>query len=429
MTRRLAPPPPPTALQLALLALAAAALLPAARAQAWGVSTPLPFARSDHTATALGGSIFIAGGCDGAQKCVGGSRGTCSCSSASRNLVAFTPANASYSPRAPLLQPRYRHLACPLGDASGLVLFGGRTLTPATPATGDAIITAIDVYTAATNAWTQLGVAYPADLGSDNSCTTALDGRIYVMGGYTPDYAVSTRLMYALTLGGANGGSFALMAPMPLGLGDFSSALVPATGNIHVMGGYTTEEGPYWYCRPTPSHFVYSPRTNTWAAGPPLPVAMGEKDDAVLLGGRLFTMGGESKSRTSECYDTDILVLTGVRSYDPAANAWRNETSLPYGAMRLASAEVGGVAYLFGGQGALIDDLDTNPLKYSVLTFTLAPVAAPDAAPVSYSAGAMGGAIAGTLLVTLALAAAAQAAAARCRGGGSGADKNVLYAA
>ena len=412
---------PPTLICLAgLLCLAAAQ-------PAWNTIAPLPFARSDHTATALGSAIYIAGGCDGAQKCVSG--GTCSCTSYTRNMLAYTPATNAYTARAPLLQPRYRHIVCPLADESGMVLLGGRTLTPAVPDTNDAIITAVDVYRPASNNWTTLGVAYPADLGSDNSCTTAPSGVIYVMGGYDASYNISTTVMYAFTLGGSAGGAFAKVAPMPMALGDFSSTLAP-TGNIHVLGGFTTEApNDWWWCRPTTAHYVYNPTLNTWAPAPAMPVGLGQKDDAIVLSGRLFTIGGETKSKTSGCTDLDIVALTKVFSYDPVALAWRNETFLPSPIIRTAGAALGGTAYLFGGQGPIIDSGDTIPILFTAYSYTFAPPPTPAPAPLVYSPGAFGGAIAGTLVVACLLAACAARLCGACQRPSGSAKDNVLHSA
>jgi hypothetical protein len=43
-----------------------------------------------------------------------------------------------------------------------------------------------------------LAAPYPADLGSDNSCSTVGD-TIYVFGGYTPDYTAALNTIYAFT--------------------------------------------------------------------------------------------------------------------------------------------------------------------------------------------------------------------------------------
>ena len=171
------------------LVLAAAVLLAtlsrgagaaAAFAGVLGALAPLPFARSDHTATAMPDRlVYIMGGCDGAQVCdnsTGGS-GFCACTSFTRNVAAFDVASGTYVPAnsarlpPPMPMPRYRHLACAVRDV--IVIFGGRVLST------DAIITQVDAYNTTSRTWlpsAQLA-PYPFDLGSDNSCSTVNDVR------------------------------------------------------------------------------------------------------------------------------------------------------------------------------------------------------------------------------------------------------------
>jgi len=365
----------------------------------WGLAAPLPFGRSDQTATPLGQLIYLAGGCVGAQQCNGG---YCSCTAITRNVVAFSPyapAGGAYTFKAPMPIARYRHISCPLGDGTGMVIFGGRTLTPADATTNDKLITRLDVYSSTTNTWRTLGATYPATvLGSDNSCTTGTDGNIYVMGGYVQDYSASTRTLYSFTLDAtAAGGTWRTLAPMPIGLGDFSSALAP-NGNIHVIGGYSTDTLGDWACRPLAINLAYSPPQNTWAYAATPPDFFAEKDDALLVAGRLFVMGGEKKRKFSGCGDTDIVALSNVFSFDAASNTWRNETFLPSAIMRTATATLGGVIYLFGGQGPIVDG-DFLPLLASVLTYTYNPVPVPWYERL-FNSGSVAGAVVGTFLCT-----------------------------
>ena len=398
-------PLPAASLALALLLAPRAAATPA-----WGKVAPLPFGRSDVTATPLGSLIYLAGGCDGAQKCANnpptGNNWICSCSSHTLNFVAYSPATDTYATKAPMLRPRYRHVTCPTLDETRMVVFGGRAIP------SDAIIPSIDVYSVAANAWTSLAVQLPSDVGSDNSCTTAATGDIYVMGGYDQFYSVSYSTMYKFVLSPAGtAGAFTLVAPMPLGLGDFSSTLDPA-GLIHVLGGYSVATDPsWWFCRPLRTHLTYSPKTGLWTdltATAPLPVAQAEKDDALLVAGRLFVVGGESKTVATGCSDLNITALAGVYSYDlsvvPSTAAWRAEGSLPEGEMRLATAALNGVIYLFGGQGPIIDrgsGGETIPISYDVRTYTYNPLPpVPEAVPF-FPGGTLAGAVVATFVGTL----------------------------
>jgi hypothetical protein len=396
---------------LTFLVSATLTLLPVAlgASGAWSLASPLPWGRSDLTATVIGPHVYLAGGCDGAQKC---SNGLCICSSYTNDFTTFTPSTNKYTTRAPMPRPRYRHLACPMGD-DAILMMGGRTITD-DPATTDAVMTIMDHFNATTGNWTTLTTAYPtAVLGSDNSCSN-FGTTVYVFGGYNRDYTVSYASTYSFTITpGTKGleGVFKALTPMPMGIGDFSSVAFPATlpplapapPSIHVYGGYTANLVPAddWYCKPLTVHFVYTPSTNTWTTAAPMPFPLAEKDDGVVVGGKIFSVGGESKRIAKGCSDTDIVALREVWSWDPAKpGEWGNETWLPSSVMRFASApfpmpttSASGAPttttflYVFGGQKDLING-DTLPLSSVVYVYNPSPTPTPAPASPSGSSAA-----------------------------------------
>jgi len=107
-------------------------------------------------------------------------------------------------------------------------------------------------------------------------------------------------------------------------------------------------------------------QNDSWVERAPMLTNVAEKDAGMPLGGRLFAVGGERKARTSGCTDFDLTPVSTVMSFDPLANAWRNETFMPDPRMRFASAVYNDELLLvFGGQGP-IGNGDTFPVKYSV---------------------------------------------------------------
>jgi N-acetylneuraminic acid mutarotase len=348
--------------------------------------------RSDQTATTMpDGSIYLAGGCDGAQTC-DLAAGECSCTALTTDLVKYDPVANTYTAMPPMPVARYRHLACAVADT--IFYFGGRTLPD------DTIITQVDAFSIATGAWTTLPTTYPAGVGSDNSCST-VGGTIYVMGGYSADYSVAFNNTYAFSP--ATAGWTLLSGQMNVGRGDFSS--VAYNGLVHAYGGYT----PADFCGPIASHEVYDPVADAWTRLPDLPAPLAEKDDGVVVDGRIFSLGGETKSIDPGCTDLNIVPLPNVYSYN--GSAWTIETFMPDGRMRFASAGVGAnTVYVFGGQGALVDG-NTLPLMFTAYSYSLAPSATPSPSPVFvvaaaasgkvYSHGDMAGAVVGTLACTL----------------------------
>ena len=367
---------------------------------------PLPFARSDHTATAMpDGLIYLIGGCDGAQTCdASGGRASsfCKCTSFTRNVAVYDAArddylNASAAPP-PMSVPRYRHLACAVRDL--IVVFGGRDLAT------DALITQVDAFNVTSRLWLPTGqlAPYPAGLGSDNSCSTVGD-LIYVFGGYTQNYSVTLASAFSFApLSGPAGVWTQLPASLLKGRGDFAS-VATADGKVHIYGGYAVPD----FCSPLALHEVFDPAAMTFTAAPPLPAGLAEKDDGVDLGGVLLSIGGETKSVATGCGDIDITPLRSFYAFSGAN--WTSIATLPDARMRFASAELGGTVYTFGGQGELVDagsDFPFLPILYSAFSFTLnnAPAAPPAPAPAaapSFSAGDVAGAAIGSALLALML--------------------------
>ena len=117
--------------------------------------------------------MYVAGGCDGSQDCSGG---YCTCTSLTVDLSVYNPSANTWDSSLPRLpRPRYRHNACSWRDS--IFLIGGRNLT------ADSIVPQIDVYNTTAHTWSTLPSAYPADVGSDNTCVT-LGDVIYVMGAW-----------------------------------------------------------------------------------------------------------------------------------------------------------------------------------------------------------------------------------------------------
>jgi len=368
---------------------------------------PLPFARSDHTATAMpDGLIYLTGGCDGAQNCdTSGGPGAsyCACSSFTRNVAAYDAARDAYLPSSaalpPMPTPRYRHLACAVRDL--LVVIGGRDLAT------DVIIAQVDAFNVTNRTWLAPGTLapYPAGLlGSDNSCSTVGDV-IYVFGGYTQDYSATLGSAFSFEpLKGAAATWNVLSGTMLKGRGDFAS-VATADGLVHIYGGYASPD----FCSPLASHEVFDPASSNFSAAPPLPAGLAEKDDGVVLGGLLLSIGGETKGVATGCSDTDILPLRALYAFTGAN--WTAVATLPDARMRFASAELGGTVYTFGGQGELVDagsDFPFLPILYTAFSFTLnsAPAAPPAPAPAaapSFSAGDVAGAAIGSALLALVL--------------------------
>jgi hypothetical protein len=332
-----------------------------------------------QTANEVNGLIYIAGGCDGAQNC----NGYCACSSFTSDMTIYFPANDSYVSVSPMPRPRYRHIACAV-DTS-IYYFGGRQRDT------DEIITEVDVFNTLNRSWTTLSARYPSDLGTDNSCST-VGTSVYVMGGYSSFYDAVSPQTYAFTPSNAANPWTKKTATMAFPRGDFAS--VELGGKIYAYGGYQLD-----FCNPIRSLEVYDPVADKWANSTALPSGLAAKDDGVVIGSLFIVIGGERKSKTVGCVDTDITPLKAVYSFNAATRTWANETTLPDARMRFAAAGANGVAYVFGGQGPLING-NKNPILYTSYAY-VSPSSPAAEKTVPYDIFA--GAIAGTAVATFVL--------------------------
>lgn len=264
--------------------LLASALAAGAAADVWtnGVwveREPLPFGRSDMSIDFFGASVYIAGGCNGAQNCDSGS-GYCSCSSITDDLVLYRADLDTYTSLPHMPVNRYRHISCPWRDS--IYFFGGRTLStdsiirqvrgqhgemrcrcyrcrchrdtrpPATATSSRAM--QIDVFNTTTRTWSTLPGSSDYPGGSDNGCFT-IDDTIYLTGGYAPDYSESYNTTWAFTP--ATGAWTTKAGQLRYGRGDFSA--VTLNGKGYIYGGYQVGD----FCSPIAFTEEYHPHVST----------------------------------------------------------------------------------------------------------------------------------------------------------------------
>ena len=85
-------------------------------------------------------------------------------------------------------------------------------------------------------------------------------------------------------------------------------------------------------------HHVYEPATAKWTPRNPLPTAR-SGHGAVLVGGRIFVMGGEGTNR----------VFGQNEAYDIGRDAWEQYAPMPTPRHGLGAAAIGNVIYVAGG--------------------------------------------------------------------------------
>jgi hypothetical protein len=162
----------------------------------------------------------------------------------------------------------------------------------------------------------------------------ALDGRIFVMGGFTGTSFTDAVEAYGSPPSWKTG----VMMPAPLA--DARSAVVAE--RMYVFGGLTP--GGL-----TDDVNVYDPATG-WAPGSPVP-SQQSAPGCAAVGDKIYLIGGGTVSG----------VLDLVREYDTIGDSWKTRPSLlPTARSGIAAAELGGKIYLIGGSalGGPVDLVD-----------------------------------------------------------------------
>lgn len=162
--------------------------------------------------------------------------------------------------------------------------------------------------------------------GLNAPAAVALDGKLYVIGGFETVSNSPSAGVQVYDLGTKRWGA---AAPLPAPRG--GHAAVALGGLIHVIGGGNSRST-------IADHSVYDAAADRWTERAPLPHAEGSPA-AVAFRGKLYAIGGRSGTRDFG----DVFV------YDPAADAWsegpRIEPRATCGAVVYRDA-----LYLLGGE-------------------------------------------------------------------------------
>jgi N-acetylneuraminic acid mutarotase len=162
--------------------------------------------------------------------------------------------------------------------------------------------------------------------GLNAPAAVALNGKIYLIGGFETDTNVPSTGVYVYD---TTSKTWSQAAPLPAPRG--GHAAVVLEGKIHVFGGGNSKST-------IADHDVFDPAKNAWTALAPLPRPEGSPA-TVALGSRLYAIGG--RSGLSDFGAVDI--------YDSATNTWSAGPSIDPRGTAGAVAYCGTI-YVFGGE-------------------------------------------------------------------------------
>ena len=166
----------------------------------------------------------------------------------------------------------------------------------------------------------------------------ALDGKIYVVGGFEKP-SLGNMMNFAITpsveVYDPATDRWTSKAPLPVGLHHVGIGVVG--GRLYVIGGYSKSGFSVW--NPVATVYAYDPATDSWTERTSMPTARGALS-VTAHDGKLYAIGGfDRKANNAQ-----------VEVYDPLRNDWMTRAPLPTPRDHLATATVGGKIYAIGGR-------------------------------------------------------------------------------
>src|SRR6266508_4177754 len=169
----------------------------------------------------------------------------------------------------------------------------------------------------------------------------ALDGRIYVIGGYKTDFSDPQKTLFVLD---PSTNAWIQAAEMPTARGGHAASVF--LGEIYAIGGADADG------ENIPSVEVYDPATDTWRSGSELGTPRDHlaaastvecAGDLCAVG--LYAIGGRRNVDFARNVDAN-------EQYDPTSKAWAVRAPLPTARSGIAAAALGGRIYVFGGEAS-----------------------------------------------------------------------------
>ena len=206
------------------------------------------------------------------------------------------------------------------------------------------VVIAVTVSSTAVAAVTWTKAAAPLLKARRGAGGATVNGRVYVLGGWTP-----TGLTRAAEYLRLSDGTWHGIAPMPAAKSAFGTAVVG--GRIYAVGGLAGDEGGGWTALKTV--YAYTPSTDTWRILKPLPERLARTTATGVGDGKLYVFGG---SRDAGLHRASAAAY----AYTPTTNSWRALAPMPTPRMDATSVPSAGRAWVLGGSSPTGGYLGTN---------------------------------------------------------------------
>jgi N-acetylneuraminic acid mutarotase len=255
-------------------------------------------------------------------------------------LGLLLPAPAAVTAQAPAQEGEWGQRA-PLPEANSEIAVAameGKIYVIGGYPSSRVVTNAVQVYDSESDSWS-MGPPLPVPL--HHTVAAAVDGVLYVIGGEFEPSGVARQGVYQDTVwaydprraSATTSEAWTPRAAMPTARSGMAGGVVE--GKIYVAGG-----------RPPRGHdfAVYDPAADAWTALPDLPTQRNHLA-VEAIAGRVYVAGG----RFGGSVGSEMTAAFEV--YDPATNAWTALPPLPAPRAGLNGAVAGGCLYVFGGEG------------------------------------------------------------------------------
>ena len=192
------------------------------------------------------------------------------------------------------------------------------------------ISTKVEAYDPATNRWSSKP---DLPVGLHHAGAAALDGALYVVGGFTGSDDTIWNPSDRVFRFDPSGDTWVERVPLPTARGGL--AVTTLQGKLFAVSGYDGQENPA-------AVEVYDPALDQWAAVAPLPTPR-DHLTAVAIGETLYAIGGRVRLNYRENLST-------VEAYDAESNQWVLKAGMPTPRSGIAAGVINGWVYVFGGE-------------------------------------------------------------------------------
>lgn len=188
----------------------------------------------------------------------------------------------------------------------------------------------VEVYDPATDTWTE---TTPLPEGRHHAGIAALNGHLYVIGGFTKGGLSVWRAVATLYQFNPVNQTWRELKSMPTARGALGVAV--HQGRLYAVGGYDGDNN-------SAAVEVFDPQTSVWTSAAAMPTAR-DHLAVVAVSDRIYAIGGRPELNYRKNMDV-------VEAYDFATNQWHARAKLPTARSGIAAGVIDGRIYVVGGE-------------------------------------------------------------------------------